>query len=125
MSGEDIPVRCGKIAVAVLRGEGADAKVLFGAAVRGHTGGSVVPGYRPHRLIFAIFFYDPGANSVEALPMFPAMAATDSEVRLNSENTEFCRVELHYATDKVPFVGRRLALREIGRNFMCPFGDDA
>ena len=84
MSGEDIPVRCGKIAVAVLRGEGADAKVLFGAAVRGHTGGSVVPGYRPHRLIFAIFFYDPGANSVEALPMFPAMAATDSEVRLNS-----------------------------------------
>jgi dATP pyrophosphohydrolase len=144
MSGADIPVRCSKIAVAVLRGEGADAKVLLmrrsedilaglwcqvtGRIEAGETAWEAAlrevieeTGIQPSRLYsadFCDFFYDPSTNSVEALPMFLATVATDSEVRLNSENTEFCWVDLHEATDIVPFVGHRVALREIGRDFL-------
>lgn len=142
MSG--IPVRCSKVAVAVLRGEGEQARALL---MRRSTGilagmwcqvtGKVEPGetawqaalrevveetgIQPSRLYsadFCDFFYDPSTDSVEALPMFLATVPPAVDVRLNAENTEFCWVDLQQAGEMVPFVGHRLALREIRRDFV-------
>jgi dATP pyrophosphohydrolase len=144
MAGSDIPVRCGKIAIAVLRGGGADAKVLLmrrakgilaglwcqitGRVEAGETGWEAAlrevreeTGIEPARLYsadFCDFFYDPVANSVEALPMFLALVPSGAEVRLNPENYEFRWVDPHAASEMVPFVGHRLALREIHRDFI-------
>jgi len=144
MSDGNVPVRCGNIAVTVLRGEGAGTKVLLMRRSKGLLSGSwcqvtgrietgetawqaalreVVEetGIQPSRLYsadFCDFFYDAGSNTIEAIPMFLATVAAGSEVRLNSENTEFCWVEPGDAANLVPFVGHRLALREIQRDFI-------
>jgi len=67
---------------------------------------------------FCDFFYDASSNSIEAIPMFLATVAAGSEVRLNSENMEFCWVDLADAANMVPFLGHRIALREIRRDFI-------
>jgi dihydroneopterin triphosphate diphosphatase len=140
----NIPVQCSKIAVAVLRGEGPDAKALLmrrskgilagvwcqvtGRVEAGETAWEAAlrevteeTGIQPSRLYsadFCDFFYDPSTNSVEALPMFLATVPPTAEVSLNAENTESCWVDLEAASEMVPFVGHRLALREIRRDFV-------
>lgn len=144
MSDGSIPVRCGNVAVVVLRGEGEDAKVLLMRRSKGLLSGlwcqvtgrieagetaweaalrEVIEetGIRPSRLYsadFCDFFYNPGANAVEVLPMFLATVASDSEVRLNPEHTEFRWVDLTSAADMAPFLGHRVALREIRHDFV-------
>ena len=144
MTRGNIPVRCGGIAVAVLRGEGEDAKVLLMRRAKGSLAGlwcqvtgrieagetawkaalrevSEETGLVPSRLYsadFCDFFYDRDSNSIEATPMFLATVAHDAEVHLNPENTEFCWVDPARAADMVPFLGHRTALREIRRDFV-------
>ncbi len=144
MSSVNIPVRCGKIAVAVLRGEGDQARALLMRRAKGilagvwcQVTGRVEPGetawqgalrevveetgMQPSRLYsadFCDFFYNPSTNAIEALPMFLATVPASAEVRMNTENTEFCWVDLRQASEMVPFVGHRLALREIRRDFI-------
>ena len=144
MSDGNIPVRCGNIAVTVLRGEGEGARVLLmrrskgllsglwcqvtGCIEAGETGWAAAlrevmeeTGIQPLRLYsadFCDFFYDAGSNSVEAVPMFLVTVAASSEVLLNSENTEFCWVDLADAANMVPFLGHRVALREIRHDFI-------
>jgi dATP pyrophosphohydrolase len=63
-------------------------------------------------------FYIPSTDTIEAIPIFVATVADNVEVRLNTENTEYRWVDVIQASEMVPFVGHRLALREIRRDFI-------
>ena len=145
MGKTELPVRCGAVAVVVLRGTGAGAQVLLLKRAKGGLAGlwSQVTGsleadeagwqaavrevleetgLQPRRLYSADFcdhFYDPESDSVEVVPMFVALVVEDAEVRLNEENSDHRWVGALEASEIVPFHGHRVALREIHRRFVA------
>jgi len=144
MERAELRVRCGAVAVVVLRGSGAGAQVLLLKRAKGRlaglwsqvTGnleaGETAPraarrevieetGLQPLRLYTADFcdhFYDPASDRVEVVPIFVAVVADDAAVRLNRESTDHRWVGVLEAGEMVPFHGHRVALREVHRRFV-------
>lgn len=144
MRNSAIPFRCGAVAVAVLRGKAEATKVLLlrrakgmlaglwcqvtGRIEPGETGWEAATrevveetGLLPAKLYsadFCDFFYNPADNVIEAIPMFVAIVADQAVVRLNDENTEYRWFDILEASEIVPFLGHRFALREIRRDFI-------
>jgi dATP pyrophosphohydrolase len=121
MDNNELPVRCGAVAVVVLRGTGAGAQVLLLKRAKGVLAGlwsqvtgsleadETAPraalrevieetGLQPRRLYTADFcdhFYDPASDGVEVVPMFVALVADDAEVSptspIRAASVEFLR----------------------------------
>jgi dATP pyrophosphohydrolase len=63
-------------------------------------------------------FYNPEADRIEVLPIFVALFAADQIVKTNHENTECRWVQISEAEGILPFVGHRIALREVITDFV-------
>lgn len=63
-------------------------------------------------------FYNPEADRIEVLPIFVALFAADQIVKTNHENTDYRWVRISEAEGILPFVGHRIALREVIADFV-------
>ncbi len=138
-------IRCTMVSVFVLRGEGADARVLLlQRRAGGHLGDawSYVAGHvesgetgwqaalrelaeetalKPRALYATSFceqFYEPHDDSIAVVPAFVAFVAEDADVVLNGEHTAHRWLDLDAAAAAVPFGSQRDLLERVWREFI-------
>lgn len=138
------PLRPQAVAVAVLRGRGNETRTLLLLRAKGRFAGSwslvtgrmesgestVDAAFREvaeetgltrlalYTVDYCDVFYDAIKDAIQVIPIFVARVADDAIVQLNSENADHRWIDLLEAAEIVPFIGHRVALREIHRQFV-------
>lgn len=140
----ELPVRCTMVAVVVVRGTAAAARVLLLQRAGPYLSGawSYVAGHletgetgwqcarrelaeETTLVPLALYsadrceqFYDATDNDIQLMPAFVAMVADDAAVVLNEEHRQFAWLEFDEAIARVPFGGQRELFAHVRREFV-------
>lgn len=140
----ELPLRCGMVSIVVLRGSGANTRMLLAQRrsqymdgawtyIAGHIEAGDAAWQTARRELaeetglvtealyassFCEQFYDAGNECIQIVPAFVALVADDVQVRLNTEHTAFRWLTLDEAMEQLPFGSQRDLLAQVRREFI-------
>ncbi len=140
-----LELRCSIVSIVVVKGEGADARVLllkraseYLRGVWSYVAGHIEPdetgsqaarrelaeetGLTPHTFYATSFceqFYDAGNDCIMVIPAFVARVDDDCVVRLNGEHSAWCWLTFEAAMNELEFGSQRDLFSYVQREFIA------